>query len=278
MNKEKDTMKEEVKVNYDSYSKLESGGLNYIRNQRHYLLLSVIVPVYCVFVQLVNLTITLYYLFNVRQFPVAPSFKRIGFVLLFDVFSPFIVLIIFSFFAILHFTYLWKWNKNVQRYEHYSRTDVDDHNVSLTSIFYDIIENMEQIRKIFIVLIVVFVFYLQWFFRAFLTEIITIISVYRHGLGPLRIIAPILNLSVQIIIALYIILNYRHFKRWSGKLSRIKNLERQIYDELESKSVLMVFGDRSELDEAMTILRKKKKDLSMKIVENELRGKEEIED
>ena len=43
-----------------SFLKIESGGLNYIKNERNYLILSALVPIYIIIVQSINLG----YIFN----------------------------------------------------------------------------------------------------------------------------------------------------------------------------------------------------------------------
>lgn len=71
-------------------------------------------------------------------------------------------------------------------------------------------------------------------------------------------------------------MNWRHFKRWSKKLNRLKELEKQIYLELDMEDKLLVIqGNNEDPDKIRTILTEQKENLSLKFVS--ISNREEFE-
>ena len=220
------------------YSKLEIGGLNYIKHQRRYLILSIIIPIISIIVQIINILIPLTYLLRAGDlekppFPGSSGGRPGGMIPLFDAISPIIVLFVFLIFALIYSYYLLRWRNKVNLYESqhaafqsqdaYNENEPTDENITLTQLFYDIIETMEKIKKVFLGLNIAFVFYLQWFFRYFIAEIIIFFRIFTDWyFRPLNVIVPTVNLSFQILVLIYIFISWRHFRRWNNKLSKIK--------------------------------------------------------
>ena len=122
------------------FSKIEKGGLNYIKNERLYLILSALVPIYIIIVQCINLG----YISTAP--PLNPSDPQ-PLVNPINVFTPIIILLVISFFALINFRFLLSWKGKVKTYE----GKAPSKKKTLTSLFYDIIKNMETIRVIFII-------------------------------------------------------------------------------------------------------------------------------
>jgi hypothetical protein len=256
------------------YVQMERGGLNYIKNKRNYLILSGIVPFLSLFVQIVNLYLTLDRLFFFWRYrdPSKPFHVFENPFLLIDFITPLIPFLLFSLLALVHFIYLFRWKKKVNRYEEHQKKaiatqeEISDIHVTLTQLFYDIIDNMETIKKIFIALNVVVLLNLQWFFRFFLKELLAIISP-RWYIKLLRGITPWMNLLLYALLLFYFIMNWRHFKRWNKKLNKLKKFEKQVYSELDMEDKLLVIsGNDEDLSKIENILIQQKRNLSLKYV------------
>ena len=134
------------------FSKIEKNGLNYIKNERNYLILSALVPIYIIVVQCINLG----YIFTAP--PVIPLDPRPPPDPIM-VFTPIIILVVISFFALLNFGYLLSWKRKVKTYE----GKIPNKQQTITSLFYGIIKNMENIRVIFILVNIISFYYFIWF-------------------------------------------------------------------------------------------------------------------
>ena len=242
------------------------GGLYYIKNQRNYLLINAIIPAYCFIVQTINLIFTFMFILRIEEllqrieeiFPQRRIQKTPFFLI--DALTPSLLFFVFIIFSIINFIFLVRWRKKVHQYENQQQdASLSEDNVTLTQLFYDIIEIMEKLKKIFIVLNVFFVFYIQWFFRFFLNELLFRKIPSSTGLIPFRsVFMPWLNLILQLLLLIYLVMNWRHFLRWNKKLTKLKDYEKQIYRELDlDNGILIVYGDSSELDEVSTLITRK---------------------
>lgn len=196
------------------FSKIEKGGLNYIKNERNYLILSALVPIYIIIVQCINLG----YIFTappVNPFDPRPPTNPI------NAFTPIIILLVVSFFALVNFKYLLSWKGKVKSYE----GKAPGKQKTLTSLFYDIVKNMETIRVIFIIVNIISFYYFIWFILWNLS-----IMDPHHPPPPLHV--NILNVLSQGGLLIYLIIEWRHFYQWNRKLSKLKKFEREIYKEL----------------------------------------------
>ena len=142
----------EYKSSEKGFLRMERGGLNYIKNERNYLIISALLPIYIIIVQCFNL----FYIFtapSINPLDPRPPLNPI------NVLTPIIILLIISFFAFLNLAYLITWKEKVKIYE----GKANDKQKTLTSIFYDIIKSMESIRYIFIIVNIVSFYYFIWF-------------------------------------------------------------------------------------------------------------------
>lgn len=196
------------------FSKIEKGGLNYIKNERLYLILSALVPIYIIIVQCINLG----YISTAP--PLNPSDPQ-PLVNPINVFTPIIILLIISFFALINFRYLLSWKEKVKTYE----GKAPSKKKTLTSLFYDIIKNMETIRVIFIIVNIISFYYFIWFMLWALN-----IMDPHHPPPPLHV--NILNGLSQGGLLIYFIIEWRHFYQWNRKLKQLKLFEKQIFHEI----------------------------------------------
>ena len=219
------------------YSRLEKGGLDYIKKQRNYLTFSALFPVYTIIIQVINLI----FIFQLEAMkpPIGPNPGGPDF---FDIISPILIFLVISFFTIINCAILVKWKRLLNRYEKESnemreatfRQEEGDYpigTVSLTHVFYDIIKNMEKIRIIFVILIFLFIYNSIWFFRFFFVRLDQIAPLHPPPIQ--QHFTVILNFISQISLILYLLFQWRHFHRWNKKFKELKTYERKIYKELD---------------------------------------------
>ncbi|MHA2226123.1 MAG: hypothetical protein ACXAC8_13010 [Candidatus Hodarchaeales archaeon] len=237
------------------------------------MILNALIPIYCIVVQLANLIFTLMYILRIDELLSKFGKNRtpVFFIDFIDLFTPSFLLLVFTIFTFTNFIFLLRWRKKVHEYEeHYQDPDVDKGKVTLTQLFYDIINIMEKLRIIFYGLNVMFVFYLQWFFRFFLNELPRVILRPVKPSLLLSNIMPWLNLSLLLLLLIYLAYNWRHFLKWNKKLIKLKDFEKQIYQELDldGKGILLVYGDLEDLEKAQDLL-EEKKEISVKYLQLE---------
>ena len=218
------------------YSRLEKGGLDYVKKQNNYLTFSAIYPILTIIIQVINLI----FIFQLEAMkpPLGPN---PGGPDLFDIISPIVIFLVISFFTIIICAYLVKWKRLLNRYEKKIKNlreasfiqeegDYSLGTVSLTHVFYNIIKNMERIRIIFVILILFFFFNSVWFFRFFFVRLDQIAPIHPPPIQ--QHFTVILNYISQISLILYLLFQWRHFHRWNKKLKKLKTYERKIYKEL----------------------------------------------
>jgi hypothetical protein len=236
---------------------LESFGLKYIKNQKRYLIISIIYPVLTIIVQIFNLIFVRTQersppplLPGQIQAPPPPS--------PIDFLTPIIILIIFSLFAIFQGLFLIQWNRKIVEKENKQQQTNDslsidnneDENFTnsqeinqdqknslaqsnassygLSHLFYDIVNYMDNARIMFILMNIVFIIYLQWFIGYFVANLGIIPPLYPTELFIMHYV----NLLTQCCLILYLGFQWKHFLRWNHKLQRLRVYERQIYQEL----------------------------------------------
>ncbi|MFX1567538.1 MAG: hypothetical protein ACFFCV_04130 [Promethearchaeota archaeon] len=216
----KDSLENNIKHNAEknnfetNFSRMERGGLNYIKNERNYLILSALVPIYIIIVQCINLG----YIFTAP--PLNPLDPRPPPNII-NVFTPISILLIISFFALVNFRYLLVWKNKVNLYEG-KKTGKQK---SLTSLFYDIIRSMEKIKIIFIIVNIISIYYFMWFVLWVLRIVAPL-----HPPPPLHV--NILNDLSLLGLLIYLILQWKHFIQWNRKLTQLKLFEQKIYSEI----------------------------------------------
>lgn len=198
----------------DEFSNIEKDGLKYIKNEENYLILSGVLPIFIVIVQVINLL----YIFTappIHPMDPQPTPNPV------NIFTPIIILLIISSMGLLSFKYLLDWKKMVEKYE----GKKPGQKKTLTSIFYDIIKNTEKIRILFILVNSMSAYYLIWF----ILWALSILDLH-HPAPPLHV--NILNALSLIGLLIYLIIEWRHYHRWNKKLTQIKRLEKQVFDEI----------------------------------------------
>ncbi|MHA1819354.1 MAG: hypothetical protein ACTSVC_02700, partial [Promethearchaeota archaeon] len=162
-------------------------------------------------------------------------------------------------FMIIQFLFLEKWNSKVKHYElqkkllssaekeeqklfnsiktrERNKSDSGENNhaeyysirskITLTNLFYDIIEHMENIKKFFILLNILSIIYLIWGFDFFIIGIPINISNHLYKL------IWNLNFIAFLLLIFYISFEWVHFIKWYKKLKAVKDFEKKIYEEL----------------------------------------------
>ncbi|HME52758.1 MAG TPA: hypothetical protein VKM55_11110 [Candidatus Lokiarchaeia archaeon] len=224
------------------YVNLEKGGLDYVKREKNYLKLSIIYPIFSLFVQLLNLLLLPYN-------GILSSDHRPDQFFFFDMFSPASILLVISSFFLAKAIFLIHWKRKVENYEKLSAKfsnesisidkDVQDSpagsNSSLTKIFYDIVRNMEVIRKIFIIVNAFFCYYVIWFIQ------FTFIRGQFGGAPPMPppsdsenfSIIQVLNYLNVVVMIFYLVYEWKHFYRWNKKLTKLRDFEKKISKELD---------------------------------------------
>jgi len=213
------------------FTQIEKEGLNYIKNHRNYLIVSSIFPIYLILIQVLN------FIFILRLEAQKPSSGSDSPTLL-DVLTPIIIMFIIGIFSLIVFLFLFSWKKKVLKYknqqislDNFSFSEPDttfpEHNIPLTKLFYDIIDNMRILKLTFIGLNIICAYYLIWFVGFFFIR-----PPLPLPRPPLHYIVQWLNIFSQIGLLFYLIFEWRHFYRWNKKLKELKEFERKIYLEI----------------------------------------------
>ncbi len=217
------------------YTKMEKGGLKYIKHQRNYLIFSALFPIFFIVIQVINFI----FIRSLRmpKFPPRPEFRQ---PLLIDFFTPIFITVVIFVFTLMNFVFLVSWNKNVHRYEKYQKkistnsraipnNEFPKEKITLTILFYKIIQNMKIIRIIFIGFNLICAYYFIWFLGFFLIRFGSDTPLYPN----LKMVTRLLNIICQVGLIFYLIFEWRHFYRWNKKLKKLKEFEKKIYKELD---------------------------------------------
>ena len=213
------------------YEQFERGGLNYVNNQKNYLIFSALFPIFLIIIQILNIV------FILTLESKKPADIERGPTLL-DVLSPILILLVISLFALAIFIFLFGWKKKINQYKNqqeivaqFSFSDPDNKfprkHITLTHLFYKIIDNMRVIRILFICLNVICFYHFFWTINFFIIR-----RPPPHPHPPLHFVVQWLNISSQIVLVIYLIFEWRHFYHWNKKLKELKKFERDIYAEI----------------------------------------------
>ncbi|TFG21070.1 MAG: hypothetical protein EU530_01150 [Promethearchaeota archaeon] len=191
--------------------------VNYIKKEQMYLLWSGIFPAYSIGVNVVNISFVLIAILNnwilIRR--------------LVDILIPLAFFFLITIFSTFQFIFLTKWKNQFNRFQHLP-SKPSTKRVSLTDLFYSIIEFMEKARIFFILVNIAGLMYFIWGFDFFITGIPLSISLQMFAK-----ITFYLNLVSFFILLLYLIYQWFHFVRWNKKLRQIKEFEKKINEELD---------------------------------------------
>lgn len=256
----KDTEKIISKIDYNY---LENSGLNYIKNQKRYLFASVFLPIFIIATQIINFIFLLlggispHGPIGGNMHPPQPgSFNPP--IPLFDTLTPVIILMIFAIIGVINGIFLANWLKKIQNYDLHktdkryftSQEDIDKTNpvnsvnentsnnisgekhenrIFLTKLFYEIVGHIEKVRAIFIIMNIVFILYFQFFLRYFLLFFMEFVGL---PFMDIHTFLNILNFITQIVLIIYLVIEWKHFIHWNSKLNKLKRLEHEISKEI----------------------------------------------
>ena len=218
------------------YSKMEKGGLNYIKKEENYLVISIVFPIFTIITQVLNLIFML--LLEAMKPPTGP--KPEG-PLPIDKFTSIFIFLIIALIALINSMYLIQWKQKIHSYEDFvekftdissfqETNDFPKNNVSLTRIFYDIIKSMERLRIVFLGLNLICVYYFVWFFGFLIIRREALIPPFPHPIFS-EIVAVLTIISLFVLI-IYIAFEWRHFYGWNKKLTKLRQFEKKVYKEI----------------------------------------------
>lgn len=219
--------KNKIKQDKAFYSRIERGGLDYINQEANYLKISAFIPSFIVISQIIAFILQLILDINTPEGGPSPP--------LHEILMPMILLIAVGIFALVNYSYLKQWKKELKFYSKQQQIEVKTEDfdkemesskkkITLTEIFYDIIKTMNLIRSILVFITVFCGYYYIWYLTFYLRS-----APPPH---PLMTVIMILTLISQFLLAIYLFYEWHHMLNWNSKLRRIKSYERQIYQEL----------------------------------------------
>lgn len=228
---------------------LRSGGLNYIHQQNRLVLIPVIFGIFTLIVQGFNI----FFVIGMGGFnrpppvpdgPVIPGDTHPP--PPFDLATPAIIFLIFAIFLLIKVFFLIYLRKMTYAFEHKtkrilpakleypsvseSESDSPESNdLTMTKVFYTIIDHMNLIQKLSICLYLVFILYLQWYIRYF----IDLFGLFPAALSSFENIMHMLNFINQIGLLFYLIFDIYQYAHWYKKLQKIQVFERSISQEFD---------------------------------------------
>ena len=217
------------------YAEIANDSIRYILSEKRYVIISIILPLIIILCQIANFVLViLAFRASDRTSPRPPP--------VFDLITPVFIFTIVTIFMLVHIFYLIKWNFKVKKYSERRELAIknsiaengvkSDEFVSLSQIFYDIVNHMRNIRFIFIALNFVSILYLTWIIRQLLMRLLIIV----HRDPPFPLPWFILNSVVLVALIIYLGFQWKHFLKWNRKLSKLDEFERRVYQELEFES------------------------------------------
>ncbi|MCG3218448.1 MAG: hypothetical protein KAR35_05555 [Candidatus Heimdallarchaeota archaeon] len=220
------------------FTEFRENGLKYIKSQKYYLWVSVFFSTYILGVQLLNILLNLSDPNNYPPVHPPPRDPQIN--VFWIRIIPFLIFFVIGIISTIHLIYLIKWKKKVSEYiefekkqnqENYSESLLPDEmvqTVSLTSLFYDIVDHMVKIRRFFVVLNIVCLIYSYWLIKFFLAQFGIVEPLAR----PPTAIVHYINLVAQISLIGYLIYQWKQFLHWNRKLIVLEEHEKFIYQEM----------------------------------------------
>jgi hypothetical protein len=226
----KDSSNEKTQAQ-NMYAGFRESGLKYIHSQKYYLWVSVFFSIYILGVQVINILLNLSDPDNYPHPPVPPRNPPIS--NFWARITPFLIFLIIGVIATIHLIYLIKWKKKVSVYIEFEdkndeETETELLSVSLTGLFYDIVDHMVKIRRFFIFLNIACLIYLYWFIKFFLGQFGFIEPLAR----PPTAIVHYINLFAQIGLVGYLVYQWKQFLHWNRKLIILEEHEKFIYQEM----------------------------------------------
>ncbi|MHA1585439.1 MAG: hypothetical protein ACTSVU_06695 [Promethearchaeota archaeon] len=200
------------------FKEISNDTLRYIEKQNGLFLSSAIFPLILGIISILNI----YLISTQSPLPPIPPIHPIP--SLFDRLIPFFLGLLIACIGIIHFIILLLWKKNYRSYHDQSKSS---DNVPLTRLIYNIIDYINWARIMFIILNIVVLIYSQWFVRF----LMNLLAPNPH-IPPPSLFTQIINISSNILLIVYLVIEWIHFLRWNKKLKHLSEFEKHIYQDL----------------------------------------------
>lgn len=198
---------------------------NYINKQKYFLRFSSIFPILPIIVNLVTL---ITFLISRTRTDFFLSVRFLFYVVTFSFFS------LISLISIKQAIYLRNWNNTIQEHRKIIKSsECHKKIVTLTDIFYDLINYMKRFKFYFIVLnIVVIIYFCIYPFTIFKEKPRPVGEEIRY-FPSIYFTLQILNIISFIVIIIYMIYMWYHFLKWNTKLKALRKYEKEMYNEVK---------------------------------------------
>ena len=178
-----------------------------------------------------------------------------------EVHTPLFILLIISFVMIVYVYYFYKFMIQLTEYKNLLKvkdgtlgvqnesqvsqgrnlSESTESSTSLTKTMYSLNDMVERLKLLFAIVLILSFFYILWFFQFFIQDL-TIIQIFTFQTpppppgGPFMPPPPpfnrLFNYITVIALVLFFIINLRYYYKWHEKTSKLKELEIEIYNEL----------------------------------------------
>lgn len=233
-----------------SYTDYVSIGLHYLQTQKYYLIFNVIIAIILIITQAINW----YFIINVPNNVRPPPL---------DVHTPLIILIVISIILVIYIIYFTRFLVQLTKYKKLELSNEETQgtndelenpeailgeSTSITETIYILNDMVNKLQLLFILTLVMSFVYLIWFVRYFIQDlsILQIVTLSSPPpppqpghpfLPPPPPNTRIFNYVTVIALFLFLLINLRYFLKWHRKFSKLSQLEKQIYDELDLDSL-----------------------------------------
>lgn len=228
-----------------SFDQIQKSSLSYFKQQKPWIYSTIFLSIFTIIIQILNS------FFVVELGNPPPNEDNIPFPNhhqfdqpppMIDQATPAIIIIVFAILMLVIGLFSIKLHRTVHEYElkasgikttqdlSESKKGPETH-VTLTSIFYLIIDNMELIRKLSICLYLILIFSLQWYYR-YILQLFGFFPGFPHTFEQS---VHFLNFYNQILLIIYVIFDIRRFLHWNAKLNKIKEFEQKTAREFEDE-------------------------------------------
>lgn len=209
----------------NSLETIDNLSQNYINKQKYFLRFSSAFPILPIIVNLITL---IAFLMSRTHTEFFLSVRFLFYIITFSFFS------LISLISIKQAIYLRIWNKTIQEHRKIIKTSENHEKiVTLTDVFYDIINYMKKFKIYFIILnLVVTIYFCIYPFIIFKEKPQPIGGEIRY-FPSMYFTLQILNIISFVIIILYMIYMWYHFLEWNKKLKALKKYEKEMYNEVK---------------------------------------------
>ena len=241
-NSDQETQKNQVEKDSKDFSSTKNDQPNLLNyrlsfsdSQKRFLILSAIIPLAIFLLQIANLV------FVIINPPPGPT-QELTFSRIVDMTAPLIIMTTMSILGLLNFIFLLSWKRKITRYNNQKQlfkkmiagapNESDDTEfISFAQLSYQNLKHMKMMRIFSYITNTISIVYILWIIRGILAEIGIAISGVPIPRPPL--VLYVLNTIAQIVLLVYIVIQWMFFHKWNKKLLKIELFEKQTIDELE---------------------------------------------